>query len=257
MSRFRATTKVMESLRERNRLFGNGNLRINEWVDEYLDSCVIEGKEVTFLTQWCVSKELEVRYQSQGECFVATKQEQDLFGTTMPWLANLFHAQGFKLSWWLTFNRNCLESGRINADLEAEYKQLIMGMAEPLVKQGWLLVVDWEDDILEMRSCPNQEVLAAVDTFVTSAAFQLEMERHISWGAEAGLIQDEFARKQDVKHQIACEAEEGRVLEGEGLLGNFLLVPVERAERYDFFRILAPEFKRRIVAVLPTNPWRI
>lgn len=256
--RFQATTKVMRELRERNHRIGGNRLRINEWVDEYLDSCMGEGREVTVLTQWCVSKELEVRRKSEGECFAATKQEQNIFGTAMPWLANLFHTHGFRLSWWLTFNRNCLESGRINADLEAEYKQLIMKIAEPLVKQGWLLVVDWEDDILGGRSRPNEEVLASIDTFVASAAFQLELARHVSWEAEAGLIQDELARKLDVRHQIACEAEEGRVLvDRESPFGDFILVPVERAERYDFFTILAQEFKQRIVAILPTNPWRL
>ena len=257
MPRFRTTTEVMEALRERNRLLGKGNARINEWVDEYLDSCVAKGKEVTLLTQWCVSKELEVRYQAQGGCFVPTKQEQTLFGTTMPWLANLLEAHGFRLSWWFTFNRNCLGSGRIKGNLEVQYKQLIMRLADPLVKQGWLLVVDWEDDILGVRSWPNQEVLASVDTFVAPAAFQLEMNRHIGWEAEAGLIQGEFARRQDVKHQIACEAEEGRILEHEKPFGDFILVPVERSERYNFFTILAPEFRRRIVAILPTNPWRL
>jgi len=258
MPRFRTTTEVMEALRERNRLLGKGNARINEWVDEYLDSRVAEGKDVTLLTQWCVSKELEVRYRAQGGCFEPTKQEQTLFGTTMPWLVNLLEAHGFRQSWWLTFNRNCLESGRVDANLEAEYKRLIMGIAELLVRQGWLFVVDWEDDILGVRSYPNREVFAAVDAFVAPAAFQREMDRHISWEAEAGLIQNELARKQDVRYQIACEAEEGRVLlDREGPFGDFILVPVERAERYDFFRILVPEFKRRIVAVLPTNPWRL
>src|SRR3990167_2471327 len=120
MPRFRTTTEVMEALRERNRLLGKGNKRIDEWV------------EVTLLTQWCVSKELEVRYQAQEGCFMPTKQEQVLFGTAMPWLANLLESHGFRRTWWFTFNRNCLESGRINADLETEYKRLIIGLAEPL-----------------------------------------------------------------------------------------------------------------------------
>ena len=257
MPRFRTTTEVMEALRERNRLLGKGNKRIDEWVEEYLDSCVAEGKEVTLLTQWCVSKELEVRYQAQEGCFMPTKQEQVLFGTAMPWLANLLESHGFRRTWWFTFNRNCLESGRINADLETEYKRLIIGLAEPLVRQGWLLVVDWEDDVLGGRAQPNKEVLASVDTFVAPAAFQLEMDRHIGWEAEAGLIQGEFTRRQDVKHQIACEAEEGRILKHEKPFGDFILVPVERSERYNFFTILAPDFRRRIVAILPTNPWRL
>jgi hypothetical protein len=254
---FKATIKVMRELRGRNRQFGKNSLRINGWVDDYMDFCVSEGKEVMLLTQWCISKELEVRYQKQGGYFTPTKQELRIFGTDMPWMANLFHENGFRISWWLTFNRNCLESGRIDADLEAEYKQMMTGVAEPLIEEGWLLLVDWEDDILGKRAEPNEKVLGSVSNFVRPGAFQLEVERHIDWEVEAGLTQNECAREEDVRHQIACEAEEGFLIDNESLLGNVIVVPVERAERYDFFAVLAPTFKQRIVSVLPTNPWRL
>ena len=35
-----------------------------------------------------------------------------------------------------------------------------------------------------------------------------------------------------------------------------LLVPLESPERYDFFTLLVPDFKKRIVAILAPYPWR-
>src|SRR3989344_3526957 len=76
--RFPATAKVMAFLRERNRLIRPNNLKVNDWVDSYLDRCVVNGAAVTILTQWCISKDLEQRYQKQGGTFIPIKKERQI-----------------------------------------------------------------------------------------------------------------------------------------------------------------------------------
>ena len=257
--RFLATAKAMRFLRERSRMVRTNNLRVNDWVDGYLDRCMANGNAVTVLTQWCISKDLEARYRQQGGRFVSLRKERRIFGTEIPKIAEVFLVNGFKVNWWVTFNRSYLDSGRISPELEDSYKALVADLAQPLLEQGWLLLVDWEDSILQKRPQPNQKVFTSPERYVAAAALGLEVKRHSSWAREeAGLVQTDEELRRDVCLQIACEAEEGRLLDGDDApLGEFILIPLEVPERYDFFTLLAPGFKRRIAAVLPPYPWRL
>lgn len=249
----------MAFLREQNRTVRPNNLKINEWMDGYLDRCCANGEPVTILTQWCISKDLEARCQDQGGVFVPTKKERRIFDTEIPQVAGIFQANGFRLNWWITFNRSYLNSGRIAPALEAEYKEMITSLAKPLTRSDSLLVADWEEDVLGKRPEPNASILTSVGRFVAPKALELEVKRHSAWAREeAGLQQSDDELRQDVFRQIACEAEEGRLLDrAESPLGEFILIPLEVPERYDFFLLLAPDFRRRIVAVLPSYPWRL
>lgn len=96
--------------------------------------------------------------------------------------------------------------------------------------------------------------------FVSKSAFAIELERHSNWARkEAGLNQTDEELKNDITFQIACEAEEGRLLTNElfFLGGNFILIPLEVSERYVFFKIFAPDFQKKIAPVLKPYPWRI
>ncbi|MCH7605363.1 hypothetical protein IID24_05240 [Patescibacteria group bacterium] len=251
-----ATTKVMKALRERSRR--NGRMKINAWVDSFLDRCVAEGKDVTILTQWCISKDLGVRYQQQNG-FKPTKAELRLFEREIPGIAALFQQEGLSVEWWMTFNPSCLDSGRITPEHESEYKTMIENIASPVTDNGWLFLMDWEQDILDGRSRPHDELLSHVEQIVPVTALEMELKRHTLWAREeAGLFQSEKEVRQDVFFQIACEAEEGRLLGGESSpFGEFILIPLETPERYDFFEYGCPGFKKRIATVLPLYPWRL
>ena len=256
--RLRQTTTVVTWLRDRARIICPNSLRINEWVDEYLNRAALEGKTIEMLTQCCISKDLEVRYQNQGNAFVPTKKERLLFEREIPQVARVLKENGFTFNWWITFNQSYLDSGRINETIQCAYADMIAALAEPLAREGWLMLTDWERDILERRPEPSASVLANIDRFVKPDALELEIERHSSWArGEAGLTQSDDELRRDVYFQIACEAEEGRYLMNGAPFGECILVPLETPERYDFFTLLAPDFKKRIVAVLPPYPWRL
>ncbi|MBI4385666.1 hypothetical protein HY573_02450 [Candidatus Parcubacteria bacterium] len=257
--RYRRVSAVMQLLRQRSRLVRSNNLKVNEWVDGYLNQCLANGEQVTILTQWCASKDLEARFVEQGGKFVYTRKERLLFEKEIPAIARLFQTNGLRLSWWVTFNRSYRDSGRIDRALEAEYRAMISVLAQPLMQDGWLMVVDWEDEVLGKRPGPNPEVLARMEEFVGPSAFDLEFRRHAAWVRdEARLSQSDTELRRDVSFQIACEAEEGRLLGGiDSPFGEFILIPLEAPERYDFFTLLVPDFKKRIVAALSSYPWRL
>jgi hypothetical protein len=256
--RLRQTNAVMTYLRERSRIVRPNNIRISEWVDEYINSAAMEGRPVEMLTQLCVSKDLEMRCQEQGGIFFPTRKERLLFARDIPQVADIFQKNGLAFNWWLTFNQSYLDSGRISDEFRRAYASMITELARPLVEQGWLLLADWEDDVLAKRPGPNKEVLAAIDRFVKPEALALEIQRHSSWAREeAGLNQSDSELRRDVYFQIACEAEEGRYLSSDAPFCGCLLVPLESPERYDFFTLLVSDFKKRIVAVLPPYPWRL
>ncbi len=249
--------KVMVTLREKSRQVRQNNKRIDEWVDQFINRCALNGQPVTILTQWCISRDLEVRYRKQNG-FIPTKAEEKLFRKELQDIAGLFRRNGISLNWIITFNRSYLDSGRIEKSIEDAYKQMIMNLAKPLVEEGWLILLDWEDDVLEARSKPDIEVIARIYDFVSEGALRIEIERHSAWAREeAGLTQSSEELQQDVFFQIACEVKEGQLLsEKDSLMGECILVPLEVPERYDFFFLKALSLKERIAPILQTYLWR-
>lgn len=136
---------------------------------------------------------------------------------------------------------------------------MIAALAEPLVSENWLVIANWEDDILGGRPQPDVEVLTNIKELVPQSGLELEIERHAAWGRqEAGMQRSDEEFSQDVYFKIACEAEEGKLLNGEkSPFGTCLILPLESAERYDFFTLRAPGFKNRVVPVLAAYPWRL
>ena len=253
------TRTLMEWLRKRSRLIRQNNPKINEWVDDYINECALYGKPVEILTQWCISKDLEIRYTTQGNAFIPTKKEQSLFAKDIPLIIKTFNESGISFNWWITFNRSYLDSGRINSEIEEIYVAMIKKLDEPIVQNGGLILTDWETDILGKQPEPDREVLTSIERLVDPAALELEIQRHSTWvREEAKLDQSNQKLKEDAYFQIACEAEEGKFLNSdESPFGQFILMPLETPERYDFFTINVPDFKKRIVTVLSLYPWRL
>lgn len=259
--RLRGVRNVMEFLRKRNKIIRPNNLKISEWVDNYLTYCLMNGKAVNILTQWCISKDLEERFKKQGGKFVPTKKERKLFETELPQIISVFSNNGFKMNWWITFNRSYLDSGRINKELEDKYKKIITNLAENSSIIDNVVFLDWEEEVLNSRPAPNRDVLDNFQRYIPEGAYNVELERHSKWAREeAGLNQTNNELEKDVKFQIACEVQEGFLLTSKDSpfeKGNFILIPLEMPERYDFFEILTRDFKRRIVSVIPCYPWRL
>lgn len=117
------------------------------------------------------------------------------------------------------------------------FKEMIMGLSQEVNND--ILILDWEDDVLGSRSLPNSDILGDFNQYINPKTFELELERHSKWAKkEAGLNQSEQELENDVKYQIACEVEEGRFLNQSFLNpGQFLLIPLENPERYDFFTV--------------------
>lgn len=255
------TRKVMEFLRARNRIVRLNNLRINEWVDNYLNRCLTDGEPVNILTPWSLSKALEKRFKRQGNNFIPTRKEVRLFREEIPQIIKAFEENGFRLNWWVTLARSYLDSRLIDRKLENRYKKMITGLAKEFSLSGSVLFLDWEDDILGGRSSPDKRILKDFDRYIKRKIFELEFQRWSKWTEEeAELNQSDKELERDVKYQIACEVNEGKFLMGNESpfdSGEFILIPLEVPERFDNFTIFAPDLKKRIVSVLSCYPWRL
>lgn len=255
------TKKVMEFLRGRSKGISPKNIKINEWIDRYLETCLLNGAPINILTQWCITKDIEQRFKIQGNKFIPTKDERKLFESEMPKIIAVFQENGFKLNWWTTFNRSYLDMGRIeNKDIENSYKKMIVDLAGKFNLSGTVSFFDWEDEILGSRPEANKEIMENMDQYVASAALDILFEQHSKWAnedAKLGQTKEEIIR--DVKFKISCEVEEGKLLvSDQSPIGkDFIIAPLEAAERYDFFSIFAPNLKNRIIPVLSSYPWRM
>jgi hypothetical protein len=256
----RQTTALMKWLRDRAKIIRSNNMKINDWVGEYIDDCVLNGKPVEILTQFCLAKDLEIRYQKQGNQFVPTKAESKVFLEEVPQTIEVFKSNGITVNWTVTLNRSYLDGGRISPQIENEYQAMIGSLIEESGTSD-VILFNWEDDILCSRPTASALVQSNIFDFVSRGSFVIDLERHMSWVRnDTDIIQTDKQVEDDLKFKIACEAEEGRYLlspESPFQNGQFILVPLEVSERYVFFGILAPDFQKRLVPILKPYPWRL
>lgn len=260
--RLAAIRKVMDALRAQSRRLATNNLRINEWVDDYLNRCMLNGNTVDILTQWCLSKDLETRYRRQGNKFIPLGAELDLFKKGIPEIVRTLTGNGLAASWYVTFNGSFLEGGRVEQQIVETYVRMITGLAQEndLVRQS-VIFLDWEREVLGKRPEPSPEILDNFSRIVPRQAFEIDFTNLLERVKKyPDALQNEEALRREAMFKIACEGEEGRYLlsaESPFPGGEFILIPLEFPERYVFFSILAPEFQKRIVAVLRPYPWRM
>ncbi len=256
------TRVIMQWLRERARVIRPNNLKINEWVDEYVNKCILEGKRVEIITQYCLSKDLETRYQKQEGRFLPLQEERDMFTKTIPEIVSVFRENGLQVNWYVTFNSSFLERGRVAPDILDAYNNMIQNLAgENMRLSEYLIFFDWEKDVLGGRPKPNQDVLTNFTSLVSQEAFELDMQNLLARVKQyKDFTKTEGELRTEGKFKIACEAEEGRFMmsnESPFNQGDFLLIPLEFPERYVFFETLAPDFQKRITSIIKLYPWRM
>jgi len=250
--------RIMERLRLRNKGLNSNNQKIDEWVDNYIQQCILNGQKVDILTQWCLSKDLESRYQIQGNQFTSLNGEIELIQREIPQIIKIFTDNRVEVNWWITFNGAFLDRGRISAELARQYADMLRG----ITKSSEVILMDWEQEILNgNRPQPNQKILDNFFDAVSRKAFDIDFTNlldRVKKYPDFSKTEEELRKESQFK--IACEAEEGRLLlspDSPFPYGQFILVPLEFSERYVFFAVLAPEFKKRIASIVKSYPWRM
>lgn len=259
----RQTQKVMKWLRDRASTIRPNNMKIDPWVETYINDCILNGDTVILFTQCCLAKGLEARYKKQGNQLIPTKKELKCYLEEIPDILNAFNINNIKVNWYIVLNRSFLDSGRIDVNIEKEYQKMIDGLIE-MSKTKDVMVLSWEEDLFDGRPGPDKDVQENLFEYVKPEAFQIELDRYRSytdWVTEkTGIKKTEGEIVSEIALQIACETEEGRFLvsrDSPFQNGKFILIPFELPERYEFFKIKSPDFKKMIVPVLKPYPWRI
>jgi hypothetical protein len=252
----KVTSDVMELLRERARHFGNQ--RIHENVERVLESKLESGESLTLLTPMCVATTCLNRFIAGNGVFQLTKGERDLFSRDLPTVANFLRRRGLQLEWYYTFNRPYPDPARISPEAETAYIQFVNELAAPLTDQGWFMTLRWEDEVTGGRPQPHPEVLRDRSRFISESQLEQRLRRTLERIPPAERATKEAELRKWATYKIACEAEEGRFLDsGDSPFGkDFLLVPLEDPEQFDAHTLLAPNFRHRILDILPHYPWR-
>ncbi|TSC51970.1 MAG: hypothetical protein LiPW41_737 [Parcubacteria group bacterium LiPW_41] len=257
--RLQQTQKIMGDLRLLNRNIIQ-NKKIDEWVDEYINECILNGKPVEILLQWCSGLGLETRMKKQGGTFVPLTTEIDLIQKQIPQIINIFNKQNVRVSWIITFNRSYIKRRRLGDNVFFAYIAMIKNLANGIRElEESLLFFDWEELLSELK--PNQKIITEFNSFVSNNAMEYEVKNFLqmlSQYPDSLTSKDEI--REEAKCRIAFESEEAQFLAGDTSpfdKGMFILIPLERSERYIFFDLLVPEFTKRIVSVLKLYPWRM
>jgi hypothetical protein len=168
-------TNVMADLRAKARIVRPNNLKISDWVEKYLTECFLQGRPVNILTQYCLSKALEKRFSEQGGKFVPTKKERKVLQEEIPFITSIFTKNGFRINWWITFNKSFVEEGLLAGSVEKEYKATVQRLVDSSTKEN-IMFADWEDDILLGKVKPDLFVLDNFYDFVAKGAFDKRLQ---------------------------------------------------------------------------------
>lgn len=257
---FKQTQKIMESLRLLNRGAVKNNKKIDNWVDSYINDCVLNGRPVEILLQWCSGLGLVGRREKQGGSFKALPTEIGLIQKEIPRVIRIFTEQGVKVSWLITFNRSYIERRRLIDEPFFAYMAMIKELASNIPElNDFVLFLDWEELAGPIK--PNQEILTQFDKFVTRNAIEYELktfQQMLKQYPDSLASEDELKAESEMR--IAFESEEARFLAGTQSPftdGQFILIPLEKPERYVFFDLLTPGFTRRVASVVKLYPWRL
>lgn len=259
--RLQQTQKVMEALRSLNRGAARNNKRIDEWVDSYVNDCILNGRPVEILTEWCSGFGLAERQKRQGGRFIPLPAETDLVQKQMPRIVRIFTEQGVKVSWIITFNRSYIERRRLPDNPFFAYVRMIKDLASGVSElDESVMFLDWDE--LSGKIEPNQEILTKFDTFVSKNAIEYELRTFLQMlkqYPDALVSEDDLTS--EAKRRIAFESEEARYLAEPGESpfndGRFILIPLEKPERFIFFDLLVRGFTKRIASVISLYPWRL
>jgi hypothetical protein len=255
------TRTIMSELRRLVARIRPNNKKVDTWVDEYINSRALKGEDVQLLTQWCLSKDLEVRKEKQGGSLKPLASERKLLQEDIPQIIRLFKTNGVRVSWWFTCNQSFMDRGRISDALVDEYLTMLRALASdvPELSES-AIILDWEKDVLGARPQPSPTVLQEFTNMVSPEAFRIDVENLLRRARQYGVRESDEELREGARFKIACEAEEGRFLLSNDSPfpgGEFILVPLEFPERYVFFETLAPDFSRRVVALAKPYPWRL
>jgi len=257
---FFKTRKVMEFLREKRKSLSRDvkGVRINQWVDEYLQLCLENNQKVVIITPWSWSTALIGRYKEQGNMFKPTNKEEKLFAKKIPKIMDVFEKNGFRLDWFIALGRSCLDDRLIGPKLESEYQEMITKLAKPLFKRG-LEIVDLENDLFNQRIVPDEEMLKNLKKYIKPGILRREIEKWREWAQVTGYKAPVEQIDQETNYQMASMIKEGQMFMNPNfVLGqNFLLFLLESPENFFYLTIKAPELDQRMITVLPYFPWRM
>lgn len=258
--RLRETQKIMDALRTLNRTVMPSNKRIDEWVDGYVNDCILNGTPVEILLQWCSGLGLVKRMKIQGGVYVPLPAEIDLIQKQIPRIISIFAEQNVRVSWIITFNRSYIDRRKLPDDSFFPYIAMIKNLANGIKELDEnVLFLDWDELGGDIQ--PNNEILTNFDQFVSTNAIAYEIKTFLQMLKEyPDALTSEDELRKEAERRIAFESEEARYLLGNNSPfknGNFILIPLEKSERYVFFDLLTNEFTKRIASVVRLYPWRM
>ncbi len=231
--------------------------KIKPRAKNYLEQCLNTGKPVNILTQCCRTKYLEVRKVKQGGKLIPLKSEVKLWQEEIPQLIDLFKKYGFKIDWIFSFTRPDSDTNRTTPAIELEFMEMYQNLAKDISD---ILLCDWEKEFLIEKIKPDEQVLNNFDQYVKPDAFEWEFERRFSRilaEVKTRKMINEKDLKNHVKKRIAMMAEEAVVITKKLFPDGLIIIPTEEPQRFDFFKLLVPNFKELLICTLKTAPWRM
>lgn len=226
-----------------------GKYRLRAYVRDYITRCVTFREPLQFITIWCVSKSLEERFKRQRG-FVALPGERKTL-TDFKELQELFAQVGVLVNHFIFLVGSGVPGGKVAAGVTEQYLKHLSELSAALEVDVVILprpvaVPDPNLLGLPMLQLPNPSWFEAL---------QRESARRLKLAKSRGVRQAPNMAEQEAQLSIEVKATEASELVNE--FGDFILIPVEYVERYQFHNLGYPGFTDRLLPITKPYPWRM
>ncbi len=223
-----------------------GKYRIREYVRDYIIRCVTFCEPLQIITIWCVSKSLESRFARQNG-FTALPTEHK---TLMDFMCihQLLKELGLIVNHFIFLVGSGVSSGQVESNISEQYLNCLNNLAFILEA----------DVLIEFRPVANSEPLPPMLKVPHSdwfEALERETSRRIKLANHRGVKLTRDQADKEAQLSITVKANEARQLVEE--FGDFILVPVEYVERYQFHNLGYAGFTNRLLPITKPYPWRM
>lgn len=233
--------QVIEQLQKRSL----GKYRLRPYVSDYLTRCLTFQKGATLITSWCLSKSLEVRLGLQGKFTPLPKEYKVLKDLNL--CNELLSELGLQVSHFIFLVGSGVERGQVTAEVRGQYQDMLQELVDFF---GFDILVD-----TRAVASPDLGILNKPEQLYHIDAYHKEIERRISLAKQRNQKITKTQAVDDAILSIAVKA--GDAMELTRDFGDFLLIPIQFLERYQFHNLGYPNFTDRLLPITQFYPWRL
>ncbi|MFZ5391303.1 MAG: hypothetical protein ACOZAJ_03460 [Patescibacteria group bacterium] len=220
-----------------------GKYRLRSYLTDYLTNCLTYCQPIQIITLWCLSRSLSDRFL---EGFISPLNKEVKVIQEMKWLHELLAELGCTVMHYIYLVGSSSDRGFLDESVSRSYE----AMLKKIIETANL------DAVVEQREVAlvDKDVLFKMEVIKNSRAWEIELDRRFNLAEKHNYSLSPEQAYQETYKSVAVKMSEARSLVVEW--GDFIVLPVESINRYQFHELGQPGFVDRLLPCLTNYPWR-